>query len=82
MSVELEHQRKITVGPKGAPTYIGEFHQSYGDEPQQFHSYCRDHEDFGTCGIEDEARREAENHLIESHGELLLKLALAAEENS
>lgn len=71
MSQTLTAQRKITIGPEGAPTYIGEFHARYGDEEQSFHSYCSDHPDFGTCGLKDEARRAAESHLRRYHSELL-----------
>jgi len=71
MSESLLSQRKITIGPKGAPTYIGAFHNRYGDEEQSFHSYCSDHADFGTCGTQGEAQRAAEAHLRSAHSELL-----------
>jgi len=71
MSESLLSQRKITIGPKGAPTYIGAFHNRYGDEEQSFHSYCSDHADFGTCGTQEEARGAAKAHLRQAHGELL-----------
>jgi len=71
MSGMLLAQRKITIGPKGAPTYIGEFHNRYGDEEQLFHSYCGEHADFGTCGTQEEAQRAAEAHLRKFHSELL-----------
>lgn len=69
MSTELLQQRKIPVGLEGAPTYIGEFHARYGDEPQRFHSYCREHEDFGSCGVQADAQQDAETHLELHHPE-------------
>jgi len=75
MSTELMAQRKIAVGPAGAPTYIGEFHQTYPETEQLFHSYCREHEDsFGTCGNEAEARAAAEAHLLSAHKDKLIAL--------
>ena len=71
MSESLLSQRRITIGPKDAPTYIGAFHNRYGDEEQLFHSYCSDHADFGTCGTQGEAQRAAEAHLRSAHSELL-----------
>lgn len=69
MSTELLQQRKIPVGLEGTPTYIGEFHERYGDEPQRFHSYCREHEHFGSCGAQADAQRDAESHLELHHPE-------------
>lgn len=71
MSLELIEQRKIPVGPPGAPTYIGEFHQRYGQSEQLFHSYCREHESFGFCGIEADALSKTEEHLTEAHRDLI-----------
>lgn len=76
-TTELQEQRKIPVGGADAPTYIGEFHQRYGDEPQLFHSYCREHSDFGTCGGYADALADAQNHLALEHGETVLELQLA-----
>lgn len=69
MSTELLQQHKIPVGLEGSPAYIGEFHERYGDEPQRFHSYCREHEDFGSCGIQADAQQDAETHLELHHPE-------------
>ena len=69
MSAEILQQRKIPVGLEGAPTYIGEFHERYGDEPQRFHSYCREHEYFGSCGDQSDAQGDAEAHLKLHHPE-------------
>ncbi len=76
-TTELQQQRKIPVGGESAPTYIGEFHQRYGDEPQLFHSYCREHEDFGTCGGYADALAAAQDHLAKEHGDIVLKLQIA-----
>lgn len=77
-TTELQQQHKIPVGGEGAPTYIGEFHQSYGDQPQQYHSYCREHPDFGTCGVYAEALAATENHLAQEHSTAPLEIESAA----
>lgn len=68
MTEALIAQRRVTVGPQGSPTSIGEFHQTYPGTEQLFHSYCGIHGDFGICGTESEAYFSAQDHLTSVHG--------------